>query len=241
MWTRLDNGTPPKLKDPVMIVAVSTSIQQYRALYSQAKELAKYMMQKLDFEKISTIYSSSFGAEVVIRDDGTATLPSCSMYVHRGKRDIILFTGDSSPRDDQFEFSSYLLNYAKEYRVKELYSIGARWSENPVSAFDEPEINGFASDDSGAKRLEKQGVKLIRAEPAPFFASIVVGMSGLYGIQGYKISVDHGEPLPHARSILKMLEILSEMIGFEIDLVELRSRIPPPQAKPSFGEGGVYQ
>jgi proteasome assembly chaperone (PAC2) family protein len=240
LWLTLQGKRLPKLKDPVLLVASSTSVQQYRALYSQARELAKYLLGKLEFQKLMTIYSSTFAPEVLVREDGTSSLPASHIYLHRGKRDLLLFTGDSSPMDDQHEFAGFLLDIAKKAGVREVYSVGARWSENPVSEFQDPEINGFASDTASAARLEKQGVKLIKAEPAPFFASMVVGMAGGYGMKGYKISVDHGEPNPHPRTVAKMLELLSEMIGFRIDLTELKSRITTPPVERSPSESTIY-
>jgi proteasome assembly chaperone (PAC2) family protein len=194
----------------------------------------------MEFERQATFYSSAFAPEVIVKEDGMSELPACHMYLNRGKRDLLLFTGDSSPMDDQFEFARAVLDFSRKAGVKELYSIGARWSENPVSAFQDPELNGFASSAAGATRLEQHGVKLIKGEPAPFFASIVVAMAGSYGMEGYKISVDHGEPTPHARTVVRMLELLSEMIGFRIDLDELKSRIVSPPAVRSPAEGNIY-
>ena len=240
MWFKLESSETPRLKDPVLLVATSTSVQQYRALYSQARELAKYMLEKMKFDRIATLYSSSLGPEVLVRDDGTCALPACHLYLHRGTRDILLFAGDASPMDDQYEFSTVLLDYAKKAGVKEVYSIGARWAENLVSAFQEPEINGFASSSEAASRLEKHNVKLIKGEAAPYFASIVVAMAGSYDMEGYKLSVDHGEPAPHARSVVRMLEVLTDMIGFQIDYEELKSRITAPPAMRSPDESSIY-
>ena len=240
MWFKLESSETPRLKNPVLLVATSTSVQQYRALYSQARELARYMLEKMKFERIATLYSSSLGPEVLVRDDGTCALPACHLYLHRGKRDILLFAGDASPMDDQYEFSSVLLDYAKKAGVKEVYSVGARWAENLVSAFQEPEINGFASSSEAASKLEKHNVKLIKSEAAPYFASIVVAMAGSYDMEGYKLSVDHGEPAPHARTVVRMLEVLSDMVGFQIDYEELRSRIVAPPAMRSPDESNIY-
>ena len=240
MWLKIEGKELPKLKEPVLLVATSTSSQQYRALYSQARELANYMLQKMEFEKEVTFYSSAFAPEILVKENGVSVLPACHIFLHRGKRDVLLFTGDSSPMDDQYEFARAVLEFARKAGVKELYSIGARWSENPVSAFQDPELNGFASSTTGAARLEEHGVKLIKGEPAPFFASIVVAMAGSYGMEGYKISVDHGEPIPHARSVIRMLETLSEMIGFKIDLSELKTRIVAPPAVKSPDDSNIY-
>jgi len=240
MWIDFDKGRIPALKNPAMIVAVSTSLPQYKALYSQARELGDYLLGKIDFKKIGTVRASAFPPEVLVRNDRMSTLPECSFYLNRGERDLLLFAGDSSPADEQYEFAQFILNVAKEMEVEELYSVGARWAETPVPAEAEPKITGFATDTTGVENLRKHGVSILGEEPAPFFASIVVAMAKDVGIRGYKLSVDHGEPSPHVRSVTKLLEILSEMGVFEVDLEELRARAAPASPGKQTGTNTIY-
>ncbi len=229
-----------RLRRPVMIVAVSTSLPQYRALYSQARELGRYMLSKMAFDEVAAVRSSSLGSDVIVGDDGVSALPACRIHAFRGPRDVLLFTGDSSPMEDQYQFARLLLDYAREMGVTELFSVGARWAENPVPPESDPQPNGFATDAAGARRLKKFGVKLVKDEPAPFFASIVVGLAAEYGIRGYKLSVDHGEPSPHSKSVAKMLGILSEMVGFEIQMDELRSQASVQAPPRQTGDSSIY-
>ena len=226
LWFDFD-GAKFRVKDPVMVVAVSTSMPQYKALYSQAREMADYMLKKMSFEKVGTIRSSAFPPEVLVRETGLSTLPECQFYVSRGKRDIVLFAGDTSPMDNQYEFAQFLLGEAKAMGVEELYSVGARWAENPTAPESEPQATGFATDAQGVAKLKKNGVKILGEEPAPFFASMIVAMAKDASIRGYKLAVDHGEPSPHVKSVVKLLEILAAMAGFEVDLGELRSKALP--------------
>jgi proteasome assembly chaperone (PAC2) family protein len=240
MWLDLEEIGRHTMKSPAMIVAVSTSMPQYRALYSQAREMGDYMLRKMKFEKVATVRTSAFPPEVLVRENGVSTLPECSFYLSRGKHDLLLFAGDTSPMDEQYEFAQFLLERAKKMGVEELYSVGARWAENPLPPEAEPQASGFASDSTGVAKLKKHGVKVLGEEPAPFFASMVVAMAKDHGIRGYKLSVDHGEPSPHVRSVMKLLDILGDMSGFEVDLEELRSKALPttPARKP--GNGSIY-
>lgn len=240
MWLDFEKTREPKLSDPAMIVAVSTSMPQYRALYSQARELGDYMLRNMKFEQVATVRSSSFPPEVLIRGDGLATLPACSFAVGGSGSGLVLFTGDSSPMDDQYEFAEFIIGYAKELGVKELYSVGARWADNPLSPEVEPELNGFATDKAGIEKLKKHGVRILTDEPAPFFASMVVAAAKEKGIRGYKLSVDHGEPIPHARSVASMLEALSGMIGFDIALDELKSTVKAKPGPSQTGNTSIY-
>jgi proteasome assembly chaperone (PAC2) family protein len=240
MWLDFVDEGSYRLKDPSLVVAVSTSMPQYKALYSQAKELSNYMLKKMKFEKIATVRTSSFPPEVLVRDSGLASLPECSFYLSRGKRDLILFAGDTSPMDDQYKFARFLLGKANDMGVEELYSVGARWAENPLPPEAEPQASGFATDSTGVAKLKKQGVKILGEEPVPFFSSMVVAMAKDSGIRGYKLSVDHGEPSPHIRSVIKLLEILGKMAGFEVDLSELRSKAQPSAPARKGWDGSIY-
>jgi len=240
MWIDFEADRVPPMKNPVMIVAVSTSMPQYRALYSQAREMADYMLKKMDFKRIGTVRTSAFPPEVLVRDDSLSTLPECSFYLSRGKRDIILFAGDSSPADEQYEFAEFLLGKAKEMGVEELYSVGARWTENPVPPEAEPQATGFATDSVGVAKLKKLGVRVLSEEPAPFFASMVVAMAKDVGIRGYKLAVDHGEPSPHVRSVVKLLDILKSMAALDVDLGDIRSKISPAAPATHPGNGTIY-
>lgn len=244
MWLNFERTGDAKPRDPVLVVAVSTSMPQYKALYSQARELGEYMLRKMDFEKVGTVMSSAFPPEVIVRGDGRASLPECSFYLNRGikgRSDLMLFAGDTSPMEEQYAFAKVLLEESKEFGVKELYSVGARWAENPLSPETDPEASGFATDKVGVSKLKKAGVKVLSEEPAPFFASMVVAMARGYGMRGYKLSVDHGEPSPHVKSVLKLLDILSKMAGFEVDLGELRAQVKSSVAPRKSESNAIYQ
>ncbi|HMD79219.1 MAG TPA: PAC2 family protein [Nitrososphaerales archaeon] len=240
MWLDFDREKVPRLREPAMVVAVSTSMPQYRALYSQARELGEYLLKTLQFEKIATVRSSAFPPEVLVGEDGISALPECHFYLKKGKKDLILFAGDASPMEDQYGFAHFLLEYAEELGVGELYSVGTRWAENPVPPEADPVPNGFATDAIGVAKLKKAGVSIIKEEPAPFFASMVVALSKDYGIRGYKLSVDHGEPIPHARSVAKLLGAFSSLSGIEVPLEGLGVKPGQPVAQRQPGDATIY-
>jgi proteasome assembly chaperone (PAC2) family protein len=248
MWQRLDVEEQVRPKDPVLIVSLSTSMPQYRELYSQASELAKFMLRKMNFRRFASLYSSALPPACLIREDRMASLVADRFYYYSGKRDVVLLAGDSSPMDDQHEFSDSVLSYAKVLGVKELFSIGTRWTEQPTSPLEVPKVLGFSTDMKGILDLEASGVQTIKDEPAPFFASLIVGRAQLFGMRGYKLSVNHGEPLPHPKAVIEFLKVLGQMIGFEVDTSELeeQSRImqemltSSSEGEPSPRRDGIY-
>lgn len=248
MWERLEETRRPELKDPVLLVSLSTSLQQYRALYSQARELGRFMLKTMKFEKFATLYSSSMPPLVMISDDGMIRLSSTGFYLYSGSRDIVLLAGDASPVDGQYEYSESVIEYARKLGIGEIVSVGTRWTEEAGPPTATPVVKGFATEESGVRELQALGVEIIRDEPAPFFASLIVALAQRHGLKACKLSVDHGEPTPHPRSVAQLLAVLQKMLDFTVDTAELESAAarmaanfesaPGPEVQPR--RPGVY-
>lgn len=226
LWNKLQiYSTPSDLRNPILLVSVSTSNPQYLLLYSQARELGKFLISKLDFMLIASLYSSALSPEVQVSTDGIADLVANNFYVHRGKdRDYILFAGHASPIGDEYEYADVVLSFAKSLGVKELVSFGARWSEETISPYATPKVSGFSTDKTGTERLEQCEVEILRNENALFFANTIVALCRFHDIRGYKLSVDHGEPAPHPKSLISFLGVLSSLTGLEVDASDLVTR-----------------
>lgn len=223
MWKLLQTISEPKvLRDPLLMVCLSTSNPEYKLLYSQGKELGRFLLRKLDFEQISSLYSSSLPPEIKVSNGGIASLLSNNFYLyHSMARDFVLLAGHSSPIEDQFEYGDTVLTYAQKLGVKEIVSFGARWTESVAPPLEKPRITGFASDEDGINRLKDAGLQIQRNEPAYYFANVVIAQSRFYGMKGYKISVDHGEPAPNPKSLIAFLGILEKMFGLKVDDADL--------------------
>jgi proteasome assembly chaperone (PAC2) family protein len=220
-----ENGIENKVysHNPLLVISLSTSNPQYVLLYSQARELGSYLLRKMKFEKIASLYSSSLPPAIQISDKGTLDLAGVEFY-HRfnGKRDVILLVGHSSPMGDEYEFSDLILSFAQKLGIREVVSIGARWSEEPIPPLETPKVLGFSSDEDGVEELKALGVEIQKDESAYFFANTIVGLAKKYSMRGFKLSVNHGEPRPHPKSIISILSVLSRMMREEVDIGELQ-------------------
>jgi proteasome assembly chaperone (PAC2) family protein len=214
-----------ELRNPVLIVSVSTSNPQFRLLYSQARELGKFLLKKLEFKQIATLYSSAMSPEIRISRAGISSMLSNNFYLHSGEtRDYILFAGHSSPLEAEHEYGQTVLEYADKLGVKELISVGARWSQPVLSPTESPKVLGFSTDETGTKKLGEVGVTLLKSEAAYYFANVIVPLSKLHGIRGYKLSVDHGEPIPHPKSLIAILDVFSKLVDLKVDTTDLLSQ-----------------
>jgi len=226
LWNKLEIINEPKdLRNPVLVVSVSTSNPQFKLLYSQGRELGKYLLKKLDFRQIATLYSSAMSPEIRISRNGIAGMLSNSFHLYSGKsRDYILFAGHSSPVESEYEYGEVVLDYAKTLGVNEVISIGARWSQPVLSPLEAPKVLGFGTDETAVNTLKDAGVAILRSESAYYFANLVVPLAKIHGIRAYKLSVDHGEPTPHPKTLTALISVLSKMIDLEIDFSDLEAQ-----------------
>ncbi len=124
---------------------------------------------------------------------------------------------------DEYDFGDQILSFAQKLGVREVVSLGARWNEDPVSPFEMPKVIGFSSDEDGVEELKALGVEIEKEESAYFFANTVVGLVPKYSMRGFKLSVNHGEPRPHPKTVMAFLGVLSKMMREDVELSELQA------------------
>ncbi len=233
----------PAEEESTLLVALSTMAPQYAPLYSHARELARFLLGKKEFVRFATLYSSSLPASVAIEEEGVARLQSNQFHLAKGSTRIVMLAGDGSPVDDQQEYAHTVLSFASKLGVKQVVSVGARWSESPTPPGVPLRPVGFSTDAEGVKTLEGLGVTITKGEPGPFFPNLVVGMAADYGMRGFKVGVDHGEPVPHPRSLIQIIGCLSKMLGIQVETNSLAARAKemdqqaPPEGLPEVPEG----
>ncbi|MEM3671253.1 MAG: PAC2 family protein [Thermoprotei archaeon] len=229
MWERWVEHDEPHIKESVMIVALSTGLPQYFMLYSQARELAAFILENVENKKIATYYNSVMEEFANVGDDAIATLPTYEVYQlfpqRTSKRNdaILMLTGYASPRNDVYEFCDRVLTKAvSKWGVKTLVSIGARWADEPT----EPVLDSSRVYAFGASKTESQIIRRLDlaehpAEMAPYFANVIASMAPLYGLMGFNLSVDHGEPRPHPRQKQALIRALCKLLEFNVDTSSL--------------------
>ena len=141
VWERLEiddqaeleammTATTTVAQETVLLVALSTMVPQYQALYSHAKELSKFLLGQLDFKKVATMYSSTLPPEVVIEGSGLMRMHSNQFYTYPGIRRVVMLAGDGSPFDDQQEYAHSVLSFARLWGPRRSYP-SARGGRSP--------------------------------------------------------------------------------------------------------------
>jgi proteasome assembly chaperone (PAC2) family protein len=182
-------------------------------------------LKKLDFRQLATLYSSAMSPEIRISRNGIASMLSNNFYLHEGKsRDYVLFAGHSSPVESEYDYGEVVLDYAKTLGIKDLISIGARWSQPVLSPLEAPKVLGFGTDETAVNNLKDAGVVILKSESAFYFANVIVPLAKIHGIRAYKLSVDHGEPTPHPKTLSALIAVLTKIIDLEIEYSDLEAQ-----------------
>lgn len=196
---------------------------------------AGYIVDKLKGEKIAELYSSYFQHVTLIHSDGTAHVIKGEFYVIRAnkknglKRDLVIYLGDQQSELPQgsYEIVNEILSFIKKLGVKELITMGGLKMDVDV---EEPVVYGVGSDKSIIKKYSKYGINFDSASKVGSIVGAVgllVGFAPLYKMKGVSLLVESFGPpiLPDHKGAMKLLEMLKEILGINIDLSELAKKV----------------
>ncbi|MCU4926784.1 proteasome assembly chaperone family protein [Halobacteria archaeon AArc-dxtr1] len=176
---------------------------------------------------VRRIYSREFPPQVTV-EDGVASLTCATVHAITPSdgRDLLVLTGDhqAQTNDGHYLLTSAFLDIAESFGASEAYALGGVPTGELI---DEYAVVGAVTDDPLREPLEEAGVEFRENEPA----GGIVGVSGLLLGLGARRGVDAaclmGETsgyLVDPKSARAVLEVLEEVLGFEIDYESLDER-----------------
>ncbi|MHC1589270.1 MAG: proteasome assembly chaperone family protein [Methermicoccaceae archaeon] len=220
------------------------------------KLVAEHMVDKLEAEHVSEIYSHYFPPQVIVEEDSTIRLVKNDIYYKRvDGKDILILVGDyqSTTTEGHYELCNLVLDMAERMNVKQIYTLGGYGVGHLV---EEEWVLGAMNDASMREQLEGAGVIFKPNEPP----------GGIVGISGLLLGLAKERGIPAAclmgvtsgymidpKSARAVLKVLTKLLGIEVDTEELDKRAKemegivakvreieraqiPPELKPSDDE-----
>jgi uncharacterized protein (TIGR00162 family) len=187
----------------------------------------RYLVRQLKAERFASLYSPHFPYFVLVSKKGSVRLLSGTFYCWKNKnekRDLIFFTGDSQAQtiEGQYEISNNLLDFAKNHKVKMIVTIGGYRME----AKDKPKVVVAAtSQELLNDALEAGAVVSPTGSPIVGTAGLILGMARFKNIDAVCLLGETRGYLPDPNAAKSVLEVLREMLKFDIDLVGLDEEI----------------
>ncbi len=183
-------------------------------------------MVDLSAKLFGEIYNDAFPPEILIKEDGTASLIKNELHFakgERGMRDVVLFTGESQPStaESNYALSEYVVDLAKKYNARELVTLGAYVTGSYVDA---PKVYAVATDHATVTRLESSGCLIMNDGLITGMNGLLLGMAKLKGLPGFTLLGETSGPAFDPKASGVVLQVLSKMLGIPVGMKKLEQR-----------------
>jgi uncharacterized protein (TIGR00162 family) len=206
------------LQDPVLVEGLP-------GVGHVGKLAAEHLVEELDSELVRRVYSTHFPPQVSV-DDGVTTLANAEVHAVDADRDLLVLTGDHQAQDGpgHYGLADTFLDVADDLGVERLFALGGVPTGELIEEYD---VVGAATSDAQREDLQEVGVEFREDEPA----------GGIVGISGLLLGLGERRDLPAAclmgetsgylvdpKSAQAVLEVLQDVLGFEVDFGSLEER-----------------
>ena len=212
----------PRLNSPNMLAA-------WPGVGNVAMLVAGYLLKKLDFKGLGEIEPSYFfdPVGIVVKDNVVEEpkFPQSKFFYWKnrgGGSDLIVFVGEDQPAAKGYELANCVLDVAEKFKAPRIFTCAAAMTR--IHHTESPGVLGVATNPSAAAIFKKYN--LINAGNLQ-----IAGLNGLLLGVAKEREVDGicllGEVPVYATRIqnpmaaLAVLEVMTTMLGVEIDLDEL--------------------
>lgn len=204
--------------------------------------VASYLKDKLNAREIGEIDPINFfePVGVMVKDNiiEKPHFPESKFYYWedaKTKKGLIIFIGEEQPSAKGYELLSYVLDVARRFKVKRVYSCAAAVTR--IHHSEDSKVWAVATKQEILKELKKHDVVLKGKLRIAGLNGLFLGMAKERDIEGVCLL---GEVPPHAIQIANpgasyvVLGVLTEMLGINIELAELSDMAR--RAKEEMGE-----
>lgn len=191
------------------------------------KLAAEHLLEELESESVCKVYSKHFPPQVSV-EDGHAELANAEFHAVTPEegQDVLVLTGNHQAQDNvgHYGLTDAFLDVAEEVGVGTVFALGGVPTGELIEEYD---VLGAATVDDLTDELEGVGVEFRDNEPA----------GGIVGVSGLLLGLSDRRDLPAAclmgetsgylvdpKSAQAVLEILQDIIGFEVDYGSLEER-----------------
>jgi hypothetical protein len=208
----------PELRDPVLVEGLP-------GVGHVGKLAAEHLVEELDSELVRRVYSTHFPPQVSV-DEGVSQLASADLYAVEADRDLLVLTGDHQAQDTvgHYGLASTFLDVADDLGVERVFALGGVPTGELIEEYD---VVGAATTETARDGLEEVGVEFREDEPAGGIVGISGLLLGLGKRRGMPAACLMGETsgyLVDPKSAQAVLEVLQDVLGFEVDFASLEER-----------------
>jgi len=190
---------------------------------------ARYLVEKLNAVEIGEIEAISFFEPmgITVKDNVVESprFPESKFYYWqdgKGERGLVLFIGEEQPSSKGYELVNCVLDVAQRLKVKRVYSCAAAVTR--IHHSEKPKVWGVATTPKLVSELNKYDVVLRGDLRVAGLNGLILGMAKERGIEGICLLGEvpsYATQIANPKASLAVLEVLTKMLGVEVDLIEL--------------------
>ncbi len=207
----------PKLKNPKLVCGLPGSGYV-------GKLAVDYLIDELKGTQFATIFSSSFPPQVLIQSDGTTDLMKNTLYYCKYKtNDVVLLAGDAQPVSPESEYAmaEEITKICEKLGIKTIYTLAAYITGTFSKT---PKVYGTSTSLQIVNEFSKQGIFTLNTGSITGMNGLLIGVGKTKGITGICLLGETSGYVVDAIASKAVLEILSKMVGFKLDMTSLNKK-----------------
>lgn len=209
----------PDLKNPILIEGLP-------GIGYVGKLAVDHLVGELDAEKFGEMISPYFPHHVTVSSDGVLDLVKINFY-HAGidGKDLVLLAGDvqATSSEGHYEVTNKILDLAENMGIDTIYALGGYATGKHSQS--KPKVVGASNSDEILEDYREKGIDIEEGSgPILGVTGLLLGLGEDRDIAGsVLLGETHGMLVDH-RSAQVVLEALTNLLDFEIDLSKLKER-----------------
>ena len=222
-WTILEHKKIKSLNDAVILVGLP-------GIANVGKIVVDFIIDSLKADKIAQFHSHALPHAVFVNESHLIEMPRIELFLVRGKRDLLLLSGDTQPIDERscHEFCEAVLSFCHGIGCSEVVSVGG------IALRKMPKKPKLFVTGTGKKNVE-QFAKGTPCDSRLFgIVGPIIGITGLIvahaGARGMKnvcvLAETFGHPMymgiPGAKEVLNVFD---KKFGLKLDFTSLDDEI----------------
>jgi proteasome assembly chaperone (PAC2) family protein len=191
--------------------------------------VATYLQRKLNFKELGEIEPSSFfdPVGIVVKDNVVEEpkFPQSKFYYWKnksGENDLIIFIGEDQPAAKGYELANCVLDVAERFKVPRIFTCAAAMTR--IHHTESPGVLGVATSPSAAVVFKKYNLLNAGNLQIAGLNGLLLGVAKEREIDGICLLGEvpvYATRIQNPMAALAVLEVMTTMLGVEIDLDEL--------------------
>ncbi|WP_123537458.1 proteasome assembly chaperone family protein [Halosimplex salinum] len=210
----------PDLDEPVLVEGLP-------GVGHVGKLAVEHLLEELESELVERVHSTHFPPQVSV-EDGRTELASAEFHAVQPEegRDLLVLTGDHQAQDNEghYGLTDTFLDVAEDYGVERVFALGGVPTGELIEEYS---VLGAATTDDVVDDLTDVGVEFREDEPAGGIVGVSGLLLGLGQRRDFEAACLMGETsgyLVDPKSAQAVLEILQEVVDFDVDYASLEDR-----------------